>query len=223
MNISRTSIDVNPEPGSRDVNPFHPEKCGVVNRPIGPESAGPATKPGPFPLPVSVCSQPFRNRLVEAWVEMVRRHEDDFAWFATFTFRPNERVFKMNRKVVSFIHPESAEKGLRRLVSGLNKEIFGKRYKDHPHEGIVAAVAWERQKSGNPHAHVLAGNIPDHIRRMDVVDRWFEKQGIARVEQYQKGMGAEQYLAKMAYLFKAGHAEIDLLGPWGQMQKFPAI
>jgi hypothetical protein len=36
-------------------------------------------------------------------------------------------------------------------------------------------------------------------------------------------MGAEEYLAKMAYLFKADHAEIDLLGPWGQFQPVPMV
>lgn len=164
-----------------------------------------------------------KSPLVAAWVDLVKRHQDQFVWYAHFTFRPNDRIIGLNRHRTTFIHPESANKGLRRLLHGLNRQIFGVRYWKRPHDGIIAAVAWERQKSGNPHAHVLAGNIPDRIRRMDVVDLWFEKQGIARVHEYRKDMGAEEYLAKMAYLFKADHAEIDLLGPWGQFQPVPMV
>lgn len=164
-----------------------------------------------------------KSPLVSAWVELVRTNQDHFNWYAHFTFRANTRIIGLNRQRITYIHPESAQKGLRRLLHGLNRQIFGVRYWKRPHEGIIAAVAWERQKSGNPHAHVLAGNIPDSIRRMDVVDLWFEKQGIARVHEYKQGMGAEEYLAKMAYLFKAGEAEIDLLGPWGQFQPAPKV
>ena len=164
-----------------------------------------------------------KSPLVDGWVDLVRRYQDHFNWYAHFTFRPNDRVIGLNRHQTTFIHPESAEKALARLVHGLNRQIFGVRYWKRPQEGIIAAVAWERQKNGNPHAHVLAGNIPENIRRMDVVDHWFEKQGIARVHEYRKGMGAEEYLAKMAYLFKAGHAEIDLLGPLNHLQGPPAL
>lgn len=164
-----------------------------------------------------------KSPLVEAWVSMIQTHQDQFNWYGHFTFRPNDRVINLNRHRTTFIHPESAEKALRRLLHGLNRQIYGVRYWKRPHEGIIAACAWERQKNGNPHAHVLAGGIPDAIRRMDVVDRWFSTQGIARVHEYRKGMGAEEYLAKTAYLFKATHAEIDLLGPWNQMQGPPVL
>jgi len=124
---------------------------------------------------------------------------------------------------VTYVHPESAGKALKRLVCGLNEEIFGKRFYKRPHEGIIVAAAMERQKSGNPHFHTLMGNIPSSVRRMGIVDQWYKSQGIARVYEYKKDMGAEEYLSKLCYMFKDGKLEIDLLGPLGAYQPAPVI
>jgi hypothetical protein len=162
-----------------------------------------------------------KQEITDAWVGLLCQYEWDH--YSHFTFRPNERITGINRKIVTFIHPESATKALRRLTNSLNKQIFGQRYHKRPHEGIIVAAAMERQESGNPHIHALMGNIPGSIRRMGIVDEWYSKQGIARVYEYQKGMGAEQYLSKLAYLFKDGKVEIDLLGPLEHYQPPPVV
>jgi hypothetical protein len=162
-----------------------------------------------------------KGLITDAWSSYLQRFEWDH--YSHFTFRPNERITGINRKITTFIHPESAGKALRRLTNELNKEIFGQRFYKRPNEGIIVAAAMERQESGNPHFHALMGNIPDRIRRMDIVDSWYQKQGIARVYEYQKGMGAEQYLSKLAYLFKDGKVEIDLLGPLAYYQPPPGV
>lgn len=160
-----------------------------------------------------------KGQLTEAWSAYLQQ----FSWdhFSTFTFRPIVRPVGLNRQEITYIHPESVQKALRRLINELNKEIFGQRYWKRPHEGIIVAAAMERQQSGNPHVHALMGNIPSRISRKGIESWWFEKQGIARVKEYKHGMGAEEYLSKLAYLFKDGQVEIDLLGPLEHYQPAP--
>lgn len=158
-----------------------------------------------------------KQMISEQWAGFLKRYEWDH--YSHFTFRPNTRVVGLNRRGVSFIHPEAAGKALKRLVYGLNEKIFGKRFYKRPYEGIIVAAAMERQKSGNPHFHALMGNIPSDIRRMGIVDQWYKSQGIARVYEYKKDMGAEEYISKLCYLFKDGKLEIDLLGPLGEGDK----
>jgi len=159
--------------------------------------------------------------LARQWAGFLKRYEWDH--YSHFTFRPNTRVVGLNRTGVTYVHPESAGKALKRLVCGLNEEIFGKRFYKRPHEGIIVAAAMERQQSGNPHFHTLMGNIPSSVRRMGIVDQWYKSQGIARVYEYKKDMGAEEYLSKLCYMFKDGKLEIDLLGPLGAYQPAPVI
>lgn len=160
-----------------------------------------------------------KGLLSEAWSAYLQQYSWDH--YSTFTFRPITRAIGLNRTSVSFVHPESVQKALRRLTNELNKEIFGERFWKRPHEGIIVAAAMERQQSGNPHIHALMGNIPASKRRMDIVDWWYQKQGIARVYAYQQGMGAEEYISKLSYLFKDGKVEIDLLGPLEHYQPAP--
>jgi len=163
-----------------------------------------------------------KNQVIaQQWAGFLKRYE--WNHYSHFTFRPNTRVVGLNRSGVTYVHPEAAGKALKRLVWGLNEEIFGKRFYKRPHEGIIVAAAMERQKSGNPHFHALMGNIPPSYRRMSIVDEWYIKQGIARVYEYKKDMGAEEYLSKLCYMFKDGKLEIDLLGPLGAYQPAPVI
>lgn len=160
-----------------------------------------------------------KGQLTAAWSTYLQQ----YAWdhYSTFTFRPIVRAIGLNRQSVSFVHPEAVQKALRRLTNELNKEIFGERFYKRPHEGIIVAAAMERQQSGNPHIHTLMGNIPATKSRFEIMNWWYEKQGIARVYAYQQGMGAEEYLSKLAYLFKDGKVEIDLLGPLEHYQPAP--
>lgn len=176
-------------------------------------------------MPVNSCipERPFdvKLNLSDAWAGWLKGF--DWNWYCHFTFRPNERVIGLNRKIVTFNHPENALKSLKKLTNELNKEIFGERFHKRPHEGIIMAAAMERQANGNPHFHAVAGNIPESVRRMGVVDWWFQKQGIARVYEYIKDGGAEEYLSKMSYCFKDGKAEIFVLGPLTYMQPHPVL
>ncbi len=48
---------------------------------------------------------------------------------------------------------------------------------------------------GVPHFHGLIGGVKD-LRRLDNMDWWYGKYGIARIEPYDKGLGAGFYLCK---------------------------
>lgn len=159
--------------------------------------------------------------IAQQWAGFLKRYEWDH--YSHFTFRPNNRVVGLNQSRITYAHPEVAGKALKRLVYGLNEEIFGRRFYKRPHEGIIVAAAMERQKSGNPHFHALMGNIPSSYRRMSIVDEWYIRQGIARVYEYKKDMGAEEYISKLCYMFKDGKLEIDLLGPLGAYQPASVI
>ena len=52
---------------------------------------------------------------------------------------------------------------------------------------------------GVPHWHLLVADVGEQ-RRMDWVDWWFDRYGIARVLPYMKELGARYYLGK--YLTK---------------------
>lgn len=48
---------------------------------------------------------------------------------------------------------------------------------------------------GVPHFHALIGGV-EGLRRMDMVDWWFQEYGIARIMPYDRGQGAGYYLCK---------------------------
>ena len=49
---------------------------------------------------------------------------------------------------------------------------------------------------GVPHVHALVGNTDPSVRRLDLVDWAWGRWGIARVEEYNKELGARFYLTK---------------------------
>lgn len=134
--------------------------------------------------------------LIEQWSQFVSGYS--WNWWVTLTFRESK-------------HPEAAAKIFDAFIHILNKEIFGNRYYKKKNIGVIWARATERQDRGAIHYHVLIGNVPDRVRRLDYVDLWNEMAGFAQVMKYEPGHGAEGYLSKTCYAFKRG--EIDLGGP----------
>lgn len=67
-------------------------------------------------------------------------------------------------------------------------------------KGMFGTTRWVRGREyqhwrGVPHFHGLIGGVAD-LRRMDMVDWWFDHYGIARILPYDRSMGAGYYLCK---------------------------
>lgn len=133
------------------------------------------------------------EQIAAGYADLVRKFDDKWSWFATFTFRGD-------------IHPEAANKIYMKYIHQINREVFGCRYYKRK-EGIIWTRGSESQKRGALHYHALLGLIPDRVRRLSYMDYWNEIAGFARIYPYERGKGAEQYISKSAYAFKKG--EID--------------
>jgi len=149
----------------------------------------------------------FKLDLQKDWQEFISRY--DFDLFATFTFREE-------------IEPWKAEKKFEKWLVTLNKELFGRRYKQRG-RGIRYAVAYESQKRGTLHFHVLLGAEGlkeldrEYIAKLwkcngqrkngDLINRIVN--GHADIKIYDPTLGAIQYMTK--HIFKDG--EIDLFAP----------
>lgn len=67
-------------------------------------------------------------------------------------------------------------------------------------KGMFGTSHWVRGREyqhwrGVPHFHALVGGVAG-LRRMDMVDWWFERYGIARILPYDRSLGAGFYLCK---------------------------
>ncbi len=119
--------------------------------------------------------------------------------------------FLLDHNSTHHVHPESASKSWDNWIHALNREAYGVKYWKDKSKGVVWARGTEFQHRDAIHFHALIGMVPDTVRRMDYVDKWFNMAGIARIYEYQWGKGAEFYMSKSAYAWKRG--EIDLGGP----------
>ncbi len=138
---------------------------------------------------------PSNYEIPQAWAQFLDHDCFHWNWYGHFTFR-------------DYPHIETACKAWDKFIHILNRECFGVRYWKDKSKGVTWARGTEDQKRGAVHFHAIIGNIPDRVRRMDYVDRWFEVAGIARIYAYEKGRGAEFYMSKSTYAWKRG--EIDL-------------
>jgi len=75
----------------------------------------------------------------EAWLEVISRYEYDL--FVTLTFQEDTKQWL-------------AEKRFEKWVASLNKELFGRRYKQR-NRGIRGVVVYGNQKRGTLHFHAL--------------------------------------------------------------------
>ena len=124
------------------------------------------------------------NQAFGEWVDTMA----DWEWYATFTFRdPQDSRFPTWTKVGW----KAAHNALNKLNSALITEL------DYQNPTWVACM--ELQERGVPHWHALFANTGEQ-RRMNWVDWWYERYGIARVLPYDQELGARYYLGK--YLTK---------------------
>lgn len=153
-------------------------------------------------------SLPSYTSLPQTWAAFLNKPEWNWQWYGHFTFRDRSADASGLRR---FVHPEAALKIWDGFIHQVNREIFGNRYYKRKKDGVVWARATEFQVRGAIHYHAIIGRVPDTVRRMDYVDHWYSKAGLARIYKYEKGKGAEGYLSKSCYAWKRG--EIDLGGP----------
>ena len=129
------------------------------------------------------------------FIDTLGRDLNGWDWFATFTFRDPS-----SPKYPNWTKP--GWKYAHRALRDWNDAILSKRLgSSAPYWiGMMEYQHWR----GVPHWHLLVGNTAigdlDEERRMDWVDWWYERFGIARILPYQERLGAKYYLGK--YLTK---------------------
>lgn len=136
--------------------------------------------------------------LKAAWgdfIDQVGKDLNGWDWFCTFTFRdPN------NPRYPGWTKPgwKYAHSALRSWADTMISKRLG--------DSIpywLACMEYQHWR-GVPHWHILVGNTGigtvTEERRMDWVDWWWERYGIARILPYQEELGARYYLGK--YLTK---------------------
>ncbi len=115
-------------------------------------------------------------------------------WFGTFTFR-------------DYVHPERADKLFRLFVSQGNRTLYGPRWY-RKGKGLTWVRGLEYQKRSVIHYHALFKDAHG-LRRLDLMDWWYDHAGIARIEATTSQEAVRRYVSK--YTVKGG--EIDLGGP----------
>ncbi len=142
------------------------------------------------------------------WAAFLDKPEWQWRWYGHYTFRDVVSPFDGHSH---HVYPETAVKIWDRWIHGLNRETYGVKYWKDSKKGVVWARGTEFQNRGAIHFHALVGLVPDTVRRLDYIDKWYELAGFARIYSYEQGKGAEFYMSKSAYAWKRG--EIDLGGP----------
>lgn len=211
MNLTSNHQSVNTYNIHNNIIPCPPPPFPSCNkeadrRAVTLEQARPASGGGDLAL--SSSPSPVCHSLPKVWTAFLDKPEWDWQWYGHFTFRDRNADASGLRR---FVHPEAALKIWDGFIHQVNREIFGNRYYKRKKDGVTWARGTEFQVRGAIHFHAIIGRVPDSVRRMDYVDYWFKKAGIARLYKYEQGKGAEGYLSKSAYAWKRG--EIDLGGP----------
>jgi len=143
--------------------------------------------------------------LNEAWVKFIERFEP-YHWYTTLTFK-NE------------VTQGRAEKQFKRFIRLINESLFGRHYRGRE-LGVSWVKAIERQRRGVIHFHALVGGEVWKLRRFTFMDLWreggffsngkrFQGNGFAKIEKYNRKLGARHYLSK--YVSKGG--ELDIFIP----------
>jgi hypothetical protein len=150
----------------------------------------------------------FNLDLQKGWQEFISRY--DFDLFVTLTFRED---IKHRKAVTRF----------KKWLGSLNHALFGWRYK-RKGLGIRYAVAYESQKRGTLHLHVLLGAEGLKELNMEYMAKLWKcngqrdkngtlidriVNGHAVIDIYDPARGAIQYMTK--HIFKDG--EIDMFAP----------
>ena len=124
-----------------------------------------------------------------AWgdfVDQVGDRKGGWDWFATLTFR--DRTPEQIHQGWSKVGWKYSENACNRFLShvgalkGLN-DIWWMKARE--------TQAWR----GVPHFHLLVGGVQE-LPRLETMDWWFAKEGIARILPYDRQLGARFYLCK---------------------------
>lgn len=126
--------------------------------------------------------------LKQAWGEWLTELGDKaggWDWWATLTFRDPHNPRLPNWTKPGWSYTEKAYNALVLHLTFLNdlKPVKWVRGKEYQH--------WR----GVPHFHSLISGVAN-LRRDEVWGWWFEKYGLARIEPYDRSLGAGFYLCK---------------------------
>jgi len=131
------------------------------------------------------------SELSNAWAEYVDQFADWIS-FWTLTFSEKDRIYDVTR--------EEAEAKWRRLVSFLNKDLFGNNYRRIVHHSYFSyALAFEYQTRGILHMHALVSGRTNWEYANDL---WRRMAGIIKIKPVDNAQKASRYLAK--YVSKGG-------------------
>lgn len=173
-----------------------PEAVAVSGYTTVGDAGGDLPSASPNKLGGEGCLVIDQRSISQAWGEMIEGIGNDLGgwdWFCTLTFRDPGELQRQQSPTWTKPGWGYAHKGHREFTKGLMGERFGK---SQPY--WISCM--EMQKSrGVPHWHMLMGGLGDE-RRMDWVDWWHERYGIARILPYDAELGARYYLGK--YLTK---------------------
>jgi hypothetical protein len=102
-------------------------------------------------------------------------------------------------------HPEALAKRIEHwIIRSMNERYFGKSWRRRPWKSIQFAIAIERHKSGNPHAHVLL-RFPSGLPRDFPVRYWQDRAsdgGFCKLEVPRSQSDVVDYCSK--YVVKEG-------------------
>jgi len=106
-------------------------------------------------------------------------------WWATLTFR--DRTDEQIRNGWTKVGSGYSASAWKAFIKALNKSLFHK---------VAFVNAREYQKwRGVPHYHALIRGVGD-ARRLDWMDWWWERYGMARIKPYDAEKGAGWYISK---------------------------
>ena len=120
------------------------------------------------------------------WLTELGDRNGGWDWWATLTFRDRtEQEISQGWTKVGWNYSQGA---LDRFMSFL-RDLRG-----------IGEPTWVRGREyqtwrGVPHFHCLIGGV-DHLRRDQAWSWWFTRYGIARIEPYDRSLGAGFYLCK---------------------------
>ena len=173
-----------------------PEAVAVSGRTAGGDAGGDFPPASPNKLVGGGGMAVDHEAINQAWGDMldgIGRDLGGWNWYTTLTFRDPDEL--QRQRSPSWTKPGwgYAHKGLREF----NKSLMGERFgRSQPF--WVACMEYQKNR-GVPHWHMLMGGMGDE-RRMNWVDWWYERYGIARIMEYDPNLGARYYLGK--YLTK---------------------
>lgn len=130
-----------------------------------------------------------RQELKQAWGGFLTELGDKnggWDWWATLTFR--DRTLEEQRQ------------GWTKVGWGYSGRAWDKFQNEIGGRMALQGQYWVRGREyqtwrGVPHFHGLVGGVGD-LRRLDMMDWWYERYGIARIEAYDRALGAGFYLCK---------------------------